>query len=153
MHVFARHPLALLIAPLLAMVMAIVLAACADVPPPPAAPRPVVVESPRGLGALGDSYPGSVHARVEVDLSFRVPGKIAQRKVELGSRVTSGAVLAMLDPLDARLNLDAAKASTAAAEADLWLAQEEQKRFTDLKARGFIGQSALDARTSTTKLA
>lgn len=125
-----------------------------DVAPVNAA-RPVVVESPQALGGPGgvEAYPGSIHARIEADLSFRVPGKITQRKVDLGARVARGTVLAVLDPEDAQLNLDASRAALKAAEADAWLAQEEERRYTDLKARGHVGQSAVDSRVNSSKLA
>lgn len=133
----------------------LLLAACSAAPPPTPAPRPVVVEAPqpmRGPGGL-EAYPGTVHARVEADLSFRIPGKIAARKVDLGTRVTPGMVLATLDPQDARLNLEAAQAAVAAAEADFWLSSEEEKRYTDLKERGHVGQSMLDQRINANRLA
>ena len=131
------------------------LAGCADADPPAHAPRPVVVEAPQALGGNGavEQYPGSVHARTEADLSFRVPGKIAERKVDTGQKVTPGMVLAVLDPQDARLNLEAASAALKAAEADAWLATEEERRYRDLKARGHVGQSAVDQRTNANKLA
>ncbi|MCC2656610.1 MAG: efflux transporter periplasmic adaptor subunit [Panacagrimonas sp.] len=132
-----------------------VLAGCAAKDPPVHAPRPVVVETPQALGASGavEAYPGSVHARIEADLSFRVPGKISQRKVDMGQKVTPGMVLAVLDPQDANLNLDAASAALKAAEADAWLAAEEERRYRDLKERGHVGQSAVDQRINTSKLA
>lgn len=142
-----RTPLALIASCLLVV-------ACHRAPPPAPGPKPVVVEHPQPLAqGSADVYAGAVKARVEAALSFRVPGKILARKVEMGTRVTRGTVLATLDPQDARLNLDAAKANLKAAEADLWLAQEEEKRYRDLKDRGFIGQSAVDVRVSTTKAA
>jgi multidrug efflux system membrane fusion protein len=130
------------------------LAACSGHEPPPAPPRPVVVEHPQSLAqGTADVFAGSVKARVEASLSFRVPGKILERKVDLGAHVTKGTVLAVLDPQDAKLNLGAARAGLKAAEADLWLAKQEEKRYRDLKQRGFIGQSAVDLRVNTTKLA
>lgn len=131
------------------------LAGCTAKETPVHAPRPVVVEAPQPLGGGSgavEAYPGSVHARIEADLSFRVPGKIAARKVDLGARVTRGTVLATLDPQDARLNLDAANAALKAAEADAWLAAEEERRYRDLKERGHVGQSAVDQRINTSKL-
>lgn len=130
-------------------------AGCSRAPAPVNAPRPVVVEAPQPLGGPAgvESFPGSVHARIEADLSFRVPGKIAQRRVDAGARVQRGTVLAVLDPQDAQLNLDAARAAMQAAEADLWLAQEEERRYRDLKERGHVGQSAVDLRINTSKLA
>lgn len=138
-----------------ALVAATVLASgCAKPEPQAAGPRPVVVEFPRPAHAVGaEAYPGTVHARLEAELSFRVPGKIAKRYVDMGARVVRGTVLATLDPDDARLNLETARAAVAAAEADLWLAQEEERRYRDLKARGHVGQSVVDVRASTTKLA
>lgn len=132
-----------------------VLAGCAAKEPPVHAPRPVVVEAPQPLGGSGavEVYPGSVHARTEADLSFRVAGKIAERKVDMGQKVTPGMVLAVLDPQDAKLNLEAASAAVKAAEADAWLAAEEERRYRDLKDRGHVGQSAVDQRINTSKLA
>lgn len=133
---------------------AVLLGGCAKPEPLAEGPRPVVVESPRPTQAVGaEAYPGTVHARLEAELSFRVPGKIAKRHVDMGSRVARGTVLATLDPDDARLNLETARAAVAAAEADLWLAQEEERRYRDLKERGHVGQSVVDVRASTTKLA
>lgn len=130
-------------------------AGCARPPAPVNGPRPVVVEAPQPLsGAAGvELYPGSVHARVEADLSFRVAGKVAARRVDLGARVERGTVLAVLDPQDAKLSLDNARATAAAAEADLWLAQEEEKRYRELLAKGHVGQSMVDQRGNATKLA
>ena len=137
------------------LLLAGVTSGCSREPAPVNAARPVVVESPQPLGAVGgiEAFPGSVHARIEADLSFRVPGKILERKVDMGARVSRGTVLAVLDPEDAQLNLDAARAALKASEADAWLAQEEERRYTDLKARGHVGQSAVDARVNTSKLA
>lgn len=130
-------------------------AGCSRTTAPVNGPRAVVVEAPQSLsGAAGmELYPGSVHARLEADLSFRVPGKLAERKVDMGARVQPGSVLAVLDPQDARLSLDSARATLAAAEADLWLAQEEEKRYRELLARGHVGQSMVDQRANASKLA
>lgn len=145
---------ALLVALSGALVVA-ALAGCADANPPAHDSRPVVVETPQALGGNGavEQYPGSVHARIEADLSFRVPGKIAERKVDVGQKVTRGMVLAVLDPQDAKLNLEAAGAALKAAEADAWLASEEERRYRDLKERGHVGQSAVDQRINTNRLA
>lgn len=141
--------------PLLAVSIATaLLTSCTDATPPAPGARVVVVESPQPLAqSMTDAYAGAVRARVEADLAFRVPGKIASRAIDVGMHVQRGAVLAVLDPEDARLNLAAAKAAVAAAEADLWIAQNEQKRSLELQARGFISQSAVDKQKSATMLA
>lgn len=138
-----------------ALAALLVLAGCAREPAPVNGPRPVVVEAPQLLeGPAGvEAFPGAVRARTEADLSFRVPGKIAERRVDSGARVVAGTVLAVLDPRDAQLNLEAARAAVQAAEADLWLAEAEEKRYVDLKARGHVGQSAVDQRVGTARLA
>jgi RND family efflux transporter MFP subunit len=141
--------------PWLILFAMVVLAACSAPPPPVSSPRPVVVEAPRALlgAGAGEVLPGAIHARVEADLSFRVAGKIAARKVDMGAHVERGTVLATLDPLDARLNLAAARSAVVAAEADLTFARAEQQRYQDLRARSFAGQSQLDQRLNLTRLA
>ena len=141
--------------PWLALLVTLAVAGCNVPPPPVSGPRPVVVEAPRpllGPGA-GEVLPGAIHARVEADLSFRVAGKVAARKVDMGAHVERGTVLAILDPVDARLNLANARSGVAAAEADLSLARAELQRYQDLRARSFVGQSQLDQRVNLTRLA
>ena len=117
-------------------------------------PRPVLVEHPQPLtGDSGEVFPGTVRAREEADLAFRVPGKILSRRVEAGDRVEAGAVLATLDPEDATLNLRASEAAVAAAEADMRLAQSELTRHQDLLEKGFISKSLYDVRENTFRLA
>ncbi|TXH05213.1 MAG: efflux RND transporter periplasmic adaptor subunit [Nevskiaceae bacterium] len=130
------------------------LAACQP-PAPDAAPvRPVLVEHPQPmLGESSDVLPGVVHAREEADLAFRVPGKILARRVNAGDSVQAGQVLATLDAQDAQLNVDAARASVGAAEADAKLADAELQRYRDLLGKGFISQSAVDQRQNQADLA
>ncbi|MBN8441497.1 MAG: efflux RND transporter periplasmic adaptor subunit [Thauera sp.] len=123
----------------------------AEVPPPPA----VLV---RSIGAAPgaasvQAYTGEVRARIETDLGFRVGGKILQRQVDAGARVTRGSVLAVLDPQDARLSAEAASAAASAAVADLALAQAEFRRAGELRERNFISASALDARRTALQAA
>lgn len=141
--------------PFSALALLLMQSACSAPPPPVAGPRPVVVEAPRLLLGPADSeaLPGAIHARVEADLSFRVAGKIAARRVDMGAHVERGTVLAVLDPMDARLNLAAARSGVAAADADLALAHAEEQRYSDLRTRNFVGQSQLDQRHNITRLA
>lgn len=121
---------------------------CGNGEPPAPAPRVVAVVKPQPLDAVvGATYPGSVRARVETPLSFRVPGKILERKVDVGAHVAKGAELATLDPADARSNLDAARA-------DLALAEAEAIRLRNLKKRGgYVSQSQLDTAENRLRLA
>lgn len=139
----------------LAGLLALTLAGCGKEPPPPAAPRLVAVVAPVSLSevSIGEAYPGTVRARTESMLSFRVSGKIVERRVDIGARVRKNQVLAVLDPVDAKLNVEASRASVAAAEADAKLAASEYQRYRDLSERGFVSKSLLDQRSNELDLA
>lgn len=130
------------------------LAACQNGALPEPTPRRVVVESPEPLAAVGAVlYPGTVVARAESLLAFRIPGQLVVRHVDAGDRVKAGQPLAEIDPLDAQLALQAAQAAVTAAEADLRLAESELRRHRDLLARGFISASAFELRENQARLA
>jgi multidrug efflux system membrane fusion protein len=93
-------------------------------------------------------YSGEVRARNESDVAFRIGGKLVARPVDAGARVTKGAVLARLDPEDAKLAATAAAAQLSAAESDMALSKAEMERHADLLAKRFISQSAYDARVN-----
>ncbi len=123
------------------------LAACQRQKPPERVPRPVVTTTVQtGADAGLRIYSGEVRARHEVDLGFRVPGKLVERPVVQGQRVRRGELLARLDPADARLSDESARAQVATAQANLALAKAEYARAQRLLAQRFISQSALDAR-------
>ncbi len=74
----------------------------------------------------GRSIPGGhglvLHGNVDirqVDLGFRVGGRIAEMKLEEGDAVKKGDIIATLDKTPYRNELDSAKAQAAEAEADL----------------------------------
>lgn len=97
------------------------------------------------------TYAGEVRPRYESDLAFRVGGRITARRVEVGSRVVAGQVIATLDPQDYALAASAAHSQLIAARAEAQLAQQDLKRFTQLREQNFISQAELDRRSSTTK--
>ena len=95
----------------LAVAVATVLAACSKPEPVAEPPRPVVAQKLAPVAvASGALYTGEVRARYESDLAFRITGKIIERKVDVGAGVRPGQVLARLDPADAGLNAEAARA-------------------------------------------
>jgi multidrug efflux system membrane fusion protein len=98
------------------------------------------------INGVDRSYSGEVRARVETTLGFRVAGKIAERRVDVGQAVRAGQVLARLDPADSALQLTQAEAQLALATADL-------ARYRDLRAKNFVSASALDARETAFKAA
>jgi RND family efflux transporter MFP subunit len=80
------------------------------------------------------TYSGTIEARVQADLAFRVGGKITERPVNLGDHVKAGQVLARLDPADLRLSLEAQMQAVAADLADARNAQAELRRYARLGA-------------------
>jgi RND family efflux transporter MFP subunit len=87
-----------------------------------------------------------VRARIETTLGFRIAGKIVERRVDAGTVVKAGQVLARLDPSDAGLQATQAEAQRSLAAAEL-------ARYRDLKAKNFISASALDAKETAFKAA
>jgi multidrug efflux system membrane fusion protein len=121
--------------------------------------KPVPIRAVRTLtltetgGMMEREFAADIRARTESRLGFRVPGKVARRLVELGQPVRSGQVLVQLDPQDLRLQQDAARAGLAAAEANAMQASSDLKRFTELKAQGFISEAELERRSTAQRAA
>lgn len=90
------------------------------------------------------SFVGVVRARREIDLAFRVGGKVVQRRVEVGDRVAPGDVVARLDPEDLKLELQSAQAELAAATANLAQTTAEDTRYRSLTAKGAASNADLD---------
>ncbi|KAF0814571.1 Multidrug resistance protein MdtA [Andreprevotia sp. IGB-42] len=122
-----------------------VLSACQK----PAAPvdeiRPVrtVVVRPQAVAGQAE-LTGVVRARVESPLSFRLAGKLVERKVDAGSRVVAGQALARLDPADASLSAAAASAALSAARTQLAQARIDNQRANDLLAKNFVSRAEVD---------
>jgi RND family efflux transporter MFP subunit len=94
----------------------------------------------------GSVYSGEVRARYETVLGFRIGGKLVERLVDAGAFVKKGQVLARLDAADTGLQ-------ESSATAQYRLAEEDLKRFRELRAQGFVSQSALDAKETALKAA
>ncbi|ROO31962.1 efflux RND transporter periplasmic adaptor subunit [Salinisphaera japonica] len=90
------------------------------------------------------AYTGTVVARVESDLAFRVSGKVIARLVERGETVEHGQPLMRLDPDDLALAQNARRESVAAARARAQQAQEDLARYRDLRGSGAISESTYD---------
>ena len=79
-------------------------------------------------GAATARFPGEVHARREMPLSFRVGGQLLERYVDPGERVKQGQALARLDPADANKQLANTKAALDAAQHRLVFATQQRDR-------------------------
>jgi RND family efflux transporter MFP subunit len=88
-----------------------------------------------------DRYFGSVQARYEVDEAFRVGGKVASRKVDVGQKVRQGDVIAVLDGADYKLTVEAAQQQLAAAQAQARQAESDRQRLNALKSDGSVSPS------------
>lgn len=128
--------------------LSVTLAGCGEQAAPPARiEQPVLTQVVGASASAGNlSYSGEVRARYETALGFRIGGKLVARLVDAGAAVKAGQVLARLDPADAALQ-------ASQAEAQWRLAEDEAKRFRDLRSSNFISQSALDAKETALKAA
>lgn len=126
--------------------LAIALAGCNDKVAERAAPsRPVLVatvhyeaESPER------SFVGTIKPRIETDMGFRVPGKVARRLVEVGQTVDVGQPLATLDEVDLKLQAEQAEAELRAATGVLAQAAAAETRARELRAKGWATDAQMD---------
>ncbi|WEK10166.1 MAG: efflux RND transporter periplasmic adaptor subunit [Candidatus Pseudomonas colombiensis] len=100
----------------------------------------VKAEAEESLGR----FAGNIQARYETNLGFRVPGRIANRNVDVGAQVEPGALLATLDPTDQQNQLRAAEGDLARVEAQWINAQANARRQQELFDRGVGAQAQLD---------
>jgi RND family efflux transporter MFP subunit len=106
--------------------------------------RPVKVVEIVRAGERTLTYSGSVKSRTEMNLGFRVAGKVTERRVNIGDRVKKGDVLARLDPTDYRLAVQSAEASLDAAVKAVETARLTRERARTLLAKNTVPQSQLD---------
>jgi RND family efflux transporter MFP subunit len=98
--------------------------------------RTAIVES--NASSPGRSFTGTVAARVQSDLSFRVSGKVLERLVSSGQQVRRGQPLMRLDDVDLRLASNAQLEAVVAAAARAGQATVDETRDRSLAARGAI---------------
>jgi RND family efflux transporter MFP subunit len=126
--------------------LAVVLVGCNEKVAEKSAPgRPVLVatvhyeaESPER------SFVGTIRPRIETDMGFRVPGKVAKRLVEVGQTVDVGQPLATLDEVDLKLQAEQAQAEFSAATGVLAQAAASETRAKDLRVKGWTTDAQMD---------
>lgn len=107
--------------------------------------RPVkVIEIAQANDTRTLNYSGSVRARVEMNLGFRINGKISERLVDIGERVKSGDLLARIDPADYELSVRSAQASLDAAERQVETTELARNRAVQLFAKNVSPKSQLE---------
>ncbi|MFA7680247.1 MAG: efflux RND transporter periplasmic adaptor subunit [Pigmentiphaga sp.] len=126
---------------------AVGLSACSDAPEPTATVRPVRTQwAMPSTQAAAASYPATLQARRESAHAFQVSGRVVERAVQLGERVTRGQLLARIDAQDYQLSQQAARAQLAAADVELQQARADLDRFEALHAQGFISAADIEHR-------
>lgn len=126
--------------------LAVALAACgakAQSDPRTEAPlvRAVAVQEARSASR---SFTGTVAARVQSDLGFRVSGKVLERLVDTGQTVTRGQPLMRIDPVDLKLAAHAQEEAITAARARAQQTAQDEIRYRNLRGTGAISVSDYD---------
>jgi RND family efflux transporter MFP subunit len=126
--------------------LAVALAGCNDKVAEKATPgRPVLVATAHYESESPErSFVGTVRPRIEADMGFRVPGKVAKRLVEVGQTVDVGQPLATLDEIDLKLQAEQAEAEFSAATGVLAQAAAAEQRARDLRGKGWATDAQLD---------
>ncbi|MDQ0457902.1 efflux RND transporter periplasmic adaptor subunit [Rhizobium paknamense] len=120
-----------------------VLAGCSEDQPAQKAVRPIKwVEAQ--VQPLGETVvqTGEVKPRFETALSFRIDGQMTMR-VENGTPVKAGDLLASIDKTPSRNNLRTAQAELETAKAGLELAEATARRNRDLFANNIVSRAQL----------
>jgi len=125
--------------------IAATVAGCDRKPPPAAQVRPVrtvTVES----GADGEtvSLTGQVRAKDQVNLAFRLDGRMIERPVNVGDVLMAGQVVARLDPQNQQNALRSAQDNVASAEAVLTQARLTFWRQQVLLQEGWTPRARFD---------
>jgi RND family efflux transporter MFP subunit len=127
--------------------LAVALAGCNDkVAEKPAPTRPVLVATAHYEAETPErSFVGTVKPRIEADMGFRVPGKVAKRLVEVGQTVEIGQPLATLDEIDLKLQAEQAAAENTAATGVVAQAVAAETRAKELRAKGWTTDAQMDS--------
>ena len=130
----------------LGLSLLVLLTACGkEGPKEPLAPRVYVRQVSTRKFAPPIQLSGDIQARVETQLSFRVGGKIIERKVDVGDHILPSQVLASLDPKDLKIQVETAQASVNAQQAQVVQTRAAFVRQQKLLPKGYTSQSEYDS--------
>src|SRR5439155_10838979 len=85
-------------------------------------------------------FTGTIGARVESNLGFRVAGKIVERLVNVGEQVKAGQPLMRIDETDLRLALPGTRNAVAAARPTVVQADADERRYANLVSDGWTSK-------------
>lgn len=100
------------------------------------APQLVKVVNAMSVPGAERAFTGTIAARIQSNLGFRVPGKIVERLVDVGQQVKVGQPLMRIDETDLRLALTAKRKAADAARAVAVQARADEKRYAILVKGG-----------------
>lgn len=132
--------------PLFICALPLTLIACGEkAPPDPRTEVPLVRAAIlQEARPASRAFTGTVAARVQSDLGFRVSGKVLERLVDAGQSVKRGQPLIRLDPADLKLAAYAQQEAVAVARARARQTADDEARYRDLRGTGAISASAYD---------
>jgi RND family efflux transporter MFP subunit len=110
---------------------------------------PVVqVAAPRGPGSAETlDLPGQLQAYNEASIYARVPGYLKSWSQDIGAKVKTGQVLAVIEAPELDQQLAEAQANLATAEANLKLSKVTDARFKDLAADDAVSKQDADEKS------
>src|SRR6266436_4261170 len=125
--------------------MTMALTACGKEQPKKVEIRPVRVISIQHMSS-GDmiSLTGQIQARDQVNLAFRIGGRLQERNVTVGDPVAPGQIVARIEPQDFQNALRSAEADLASAQAVLANSKGTEGRQSELLSKGFTTQAQYD---------
>jgi membrane fusion protein, multidrug efflux system len=128
-----------------AALIAAAVTGCNQAAPPISEARPVRTVTVHE-GAEGEivSLTGQVRAKDQVSLAFRLDGRMIERPIAVGDRLTAGQVVARLDPQIQQNGLQSAEANLAATEAVLAQARLTFSRQQELLKDGWTPRANFD---------
>lgn len=136
-------------------VLALSVAACDQAPEPVPEPiRPVRVISvePNAGGEIA-SLTGTIQAQEEVNLAFRISGRMTERTVTIGDTVDEGQLVGRLQSTTQVQAVQAARADLAAATGELARTTADYRRQQSLIADGFTTRVRYDEALQATRRA
>lgn len=104
-----------------------------DSPPPVRIVRTITVEPRPETVEIG--FTGHIEPQDQASLAFRIGGRLAERRVGIGTTLREGETVARLDPEDELNDLRSAKAALTAAQSDLRKAENQFERQSHLLDR------------------
>jgi len=135
--------------PSLAVLLAFAGCRQAAEPPPPDIRQVRYLKVEMFPGGQEVTLTGNVQAQTEVNLSFRIDGRVTERRVDVGQRVKPGQVIALLNPDNEESTVQAARANVAAARAQMIEARNNYERHKELLAQNFISKARFDQVAAT----